>query len=80
MTRELRNILINHIHDRQPKQYAAIYLNGRMIDIGCGAKPYKKILAPYVTEHIGVDHEDTSHDKSDVGLFGTAYEVPVDVA
>ncbi len=80
MARELKNILINHIHDRQLKQCVAIYLNDRMIDIGCGAKPYKKILAPYVTEHIGVDHEDTSHDISDVDLFGTAYEIPVDVA
>lgn len=80
MARELKNKLINHIQDRQLKQYAAIYLNGRKIDIGCGAKPYKEILAPYVTEHIGVDHQDTSHDKSNIGLFGTAYETPGDVA
>ncbi|MCH8098154.1 MAG: hypothetical protein IID53_13875 [Proteobacteria bacterium] len=80
MARELKNKLINHIQDRQLNQYAAIYLNDQMIDIGCGAKPYKKILVPYVTEHIGVDHEDTSHDKSGIGLFGTAYEIPGDVA
>ena len=78
MARELKSILINHIHDRQLKQYAAIYLNGRMIDIGCGAKPYREFLAPYVNEHIGVDREDTSHDKSNIDLFGTAYELPVE--
>ncbi len=80
MATELKNILINHIHDRQPKQYAAIYLNGRMIDIGCGTKPYKEILSPYVNEHIGVGHEDTFHGNSMIDLFGTAYEIPADVA
>ena len=51
-----------------------------MIDIGCGAKPIKKILAPSATEKIGVGHEDTSRDKSNIGHFGTAYEIPVDVS
>ena len=78
MTKEIKNILINHIFKQQFKQYVSTYLRGRLIDIGCGTKPYKELLAPYVTEHIGVDHVDTFHDKSNIDLFGTAYEIPVD--
>jgi len=78
MAKEIKNILINHIHDRQLKQYASEYFSGRLIDIGCSTKPYKDLLAPYITEHIGVDHEATLHDKSNIDLFGTAYDIPVE--
>ncbi len=33
--------------------------SGRMLDVGCGAKPYEAIFRPYVTEYIGVEHEAT---------------------
>jgi ubiquinone/menaquinone biosynthesis C-methylase UbiE len=75
MAKEIRNILINHIHDRELKRYASEYLSGRLIDIGCGTKPYKDMLASYVTEHIGIDHQDTLHDKSNIDRFGTAYDI-----
>lgn len=78
MAREKKNILVNHIHDRELKYFAGSYLKGRLVDIGCGTKPYKKLLAPYITEHIGVDHEETIHDKSNIDLFGTAYTIPAD--
>lgn len=78
MAKEIKNILINRIHDRQLKQYASEYFSGRLIDIGCGTKPYKDLLAPYITEHIGVDHQNTLHDKSNIDRFGTAYEIPAE--
>jgi SAM-dependent methyltransferase len=49
-----------------------------LIDIGCGEKPYKNMLSKYVDEHIGVDHFETTHGKSNIDLFGTAYNIPVD--
>lgn len=78
MAKRLKNLLIYSIHDRALKRYAATYLKGRLIDIGCGTKPYKDLLAPYVTQHIGVDHQDTKHDRSAIDLFGTAYEIPAE--
>lgn len=78
MAKEIKNILINRIHDRELKRCTARYLTGRVIDIGCGRKPYEALLRPYVTEHIGVDHENTFHDKSNIDLFGTAYDIPSD--
>jgi len=78
MAKEIKNILINYIHDKQLANYAGTYLSGRLIDIGCGTKPYKKMLSPFIEKHVGVDHEATFHDKSNIDLFGTAYEIPVD--
>ncbi len=30
-------------------------LEGRVIDVGCGLQPYRKLLGPKVTEYVGVD-------------------------
>jgi SAM-dependent methyltransferase len=78
VTRHVHNLLVNHIHDRELRRVATYYLRGRLIDIGCGLKPYAKMLAPFISEHIGVDHVDTPHDKAKIDLFGTAYEIPVE--
>jgi SAM-dependent methyltransferase len=71
-----KHTLSSRIHDGELKRCAAKYLKGRLIDIGCGSKPYKDLLAPYVNEHIGVDRKDTRYIKSNIDLFGTAYEIP----
>ena len=72
--------MINRIHDQEFKQCASKYLKGRLIDIGCGLKPHKDLLAPYVTGHIGIDHKKSLHDNSNVDLVATAYQIPVDDA
>jgi SAM-dependent methyltransferase len=30
---------------------------GRLLDVGCGHKPYEHIFRPYVTEYVGIEHE-----------------------
>jgi SAM-dependent methyltransferase len=30
---------------------------GRLLDVGCGNKPYEPIFRPYVSEYIGIEHE-----------------------
>ncbi len=32
---------------------------GRLLDVGCGEKPYEPIFRPYVTEYVGVEYEGT---------------------
>jgi SAM-dependent methyltransferase len=54
------------------------YIKGRLVDIGCGEKPCKVIWAPVVSEHVGVDHEDTCHDRSNIDIFSSAYNIPVE--
>lgn len=60
-----------HIRDRAGK-----YFSGKMIEIGCGDKTKKYLVEEYVESHIGLDHEDSPHDKSNIDLVGTAYEIP----
>ena len=77
MGRETRNRLINRIVDEHLGRAAATSAHGRLIDIGCGEKPYRSLFAPFITEHVGVDHAETQHDLRHADLVGTAYEIPV---
>jgi SAM-dependent methyltransferase len=36
---------------------AAPRARGRLLDVGCGDKPYEATFRPYVTEYIGIEHE-----------------------
>lgn len=71
------NLLVHHIFQKQFSVYASRHLSGKLIDIGCGVKPWNSIVAPYVAEHIGVDHKETLHGLENVDLIGTAYSIPV---
>src|SRR6266511_1389777 len=62
--RDVKTLLVDSIHEKELRRCAAEYLSGRLIDIGCGSKPYAKLLRPYVREHVGVDHAQTQHDLS----------------
>jgi SAM-dependent methyltransferase len=57
---------------------AGRYAQGRLIDIGCGEKPYRDVFAPYVSEHIGVDHPDSPHALTFVDVLATADTIPVE--
>jgi SAM-dependent methyltransferase len=72
------NWLIYSIVNPSLKERLRQYAHGTMLDIGCGEKPYKEMASPYVQQHIGVDHENTFHDKSNIDLPGTAYQIPVE--
>jgi SAM-dependent methyltransferase len=54
------------------------HARGRLLDIGCGLKPYAPLFAPYVDEHVGVDHADSPHALTSVDVIATAYEVPLE--
>lgn len=57
--------------------YAAEHhASGRLVDIGCGIKPYEPLFAPYVTEHVGVDHESSPHALN-AEVLAEAYAIPL---
>lgn len=74
----LNNFLVCSISNKSLKKHIKQYAQGKLLDIGCGSKQYESMMIPFITEHIGLDHEDTLHDKSKIDLFGTAYNIPVD--
>jgi len=50
---------------------------GRLLDVGCGDKPYEHLFTPYVSAYVGVEHEATfgatsasARDKADVRYSG----------
>lgn len=70
------NWIVHMIAFRELKCAVSKYFRGALIDIGSGEKPYADIVEPYVSKHIGVDHQGTFHDKSNIDRFGTAYDIP----
>lgn len=52
------------------------YMKGRMLDFGCGTKPYRSLFR--VQEHIGVDIENTGHsnDVSQIDKFYDGKTIP----
>lgn len=54
------------------------YARGKLVDVGCGNKPYENMVTPYVTDHISVDHQDTLHDRSRIDRVGTASDIPAE--
>ena len=46
----------------------------RLLDVGCGEKPYAALFAPYVREHVGVDAVENPHAE----LRGAIEALPVE--
>ncbi len=76
MAREVRNILVNAMAERELSRMASRYLKGRTDDIGCGEKPYRDLIQAHVTEHVGIDYQETQHDRSQIDRVGAAYRLP----
>lgn len=70
------NFMINTVFERCFRELCEKYVTGRLIDIGCGEKPYKHLLEDLVTDHVGIDHCGTPHDRSNIDIIGTAYSIP----
>jgi hypothetical protein len=69
--------LIFSIINPQLKSLPNKYAHGRIADIGCGEKPYEDILANLVDEHIGIDHPNSFHNKSNIDIFSNTYKIGV---
>lgn len=49
---------------------------GRLLDIGCGGKPYRQLALEYVSEYVGLDQPGSSRDGVKPDLESTAYDIP----
>ena len=61
---------------------AAKHARGRLVDVGCGAKPYAHVFAPHIDSYFGVDFAGTAEDnygaetKADLYIDGTDTKLP----
>jgi SAM-dependent methyltransferase len=72
-----RNRLLYLQLDAALAHAAREYARGRLVDMGCGTKPWRARFAPYVSEHVGVDHADSLHGLEGADLVAGAYDVPL---
>jgi SAM-dependent methyltransferase len=70
------NWLIFRIINPALKERMRLYAAGKLLDIGCGEKPYLEMARPYVEKHIGIDRLETYSDKANIDVFSTAYAIP----
>ena len=68
----VRKELYQGIKDNSP------YLKGKLLDFGCGSKPYKKLFN--VEEYIGLDIEESghNHDNEEIDVFYDGKTIPFD--
>lgn len=50
-------------------------MKGKLLDVGCGKKPYSSIIAGSVDEYIGMDLES---NKSNADIVGSCTNIPLD--
>ena len=61
---------------RDLKHSIQAYASGRVLDIGCGNKPYERMFSGRITEYIGCDI--IQSDKNKVDIICEANNIPVD--
>jgi SAM-dependent methyltransferase len=71
------NWLIHRVLASELRRQIGLYAQGRLVDIGCGEKPYRDLVAPFVAEHIGVDHGYSPHGLDAVDIVAPAYDIPL---
>ncbi len=57
-----------------------MYFRGRLLDVGCGEKPYSLLYDELVDSSIGVDVETCVHNKNFIDVFASAADLPFDDA
>jgi len=77
----LLGLLINPFFIIRLRLYQAIrdnsaFMTGRMLDFGCGSKPYRSLFE--VSEYVGLDTNDSGHDHSheEIDLFYDGKKIP----
>ena len=70
------SFLVARIAGREIETAAKAFFKGKVIDIGCGEKLKRELIEAYVSGYVGVDHDRSQHDLSEVERIGTAYRLP----
>jgi len=69
------NWLLHHYYIRSLKKHA-VHLGGRILDIGCGIKPFREIIESHCEKYIGLEHPASLHGWQSVDVAGDALVLP----
>jgi SAM-dependent methyltransferase len=69
------NWLIHHIYIKSLKKNLG-YLSGKLVDIGCGKKPFNDLIFSNCISYIGLEYQKTQHGLSEVDVIGDALGLP----
>ncbi len=69
------NWLIHHIQVASIEKVMP-YIHGKLLDIGCGQKPYREIIGSSCTEYIGLENINSLHNLARVEVIGDALNLP----
>jgi ubiquinone/menaquinone biosynthesis C-methylase UbiE len=72
----IQGLLVNTISHKEVKNALRKYACGKMLDIGCGAKPFAAHAKNLVAEHLGLDHNSTGKPGCRADIAASAYDVP----
>ena len=66
--------LTEYFLEKNLQAYAS-RLNGELLDVGCGQKPYQKFF-PHIKKYVGLDQANTPTKSQNVDVFGDALDLP----
>ncbi len=70
------NWLVNRIHDAHIAAAAQLHAGGRLLDVGCGARPHGGVLAPYIASHTGLEFDRVRYAETPPDCWGSALDLP----
>ena len=65
----VHKIIWSNLAEVMPK-----YAKGRLLDIGCGDKPYERLVKSIVNEYVGLERADSQHSLSKAHIIADAYD------
>ena len=73
----VHNRIAYRVMERVLEYAAARYARGRLLDVGCGSKPWRGLFAGHVDEHVGIDFVPSERDPDAVDIIAGAYDIPL---
>jgi len=73
----LHQSLIEKYHVGLVRRAIIKYSRGRVLDVGCGNKPFYPYIKDIIDQYIGLEHKDSIHAKEKAEILGTADNIPL---